>query len=201
MQYNRLAPDHGLSYNPFKALVAPRPIAWISSISKDDILNLAPYSFYNAFCDNPPIIGFSAQKGKDSQRNIEQTKEFVCNIVSYQFRDQMNKTSASVGAEVSEFEFANIEKVASKLVKPPRVKGIAAAFECVYLRTVPLTSLDGHEAGYDLILGQVVSIYINDDVITDDGRVDITRYQPLARLGYKDYASVNEIFELARPKS
>ncbi len=199
MQYDPELQNHNLPHNPFKALISPRPIAWISSTSTTNILNLAPYSFFNAFCDTPPIIGFGATKGKDSQRNIEETKEFVCNIASYDMRHKISDTSAPVASDVSEFELANLDHVPSQKVSVPRVKGIPAAFECVYLKTITLESYDNKATEYDLILGQVVSIYIDDQYITDTGLVDVTKYRPLSRLGYKDYASVDSVFEITRP--
>jgi len=199
MQYDPELLNHNLPHNPFKALVSPRPIAWISSISTTNILNLAPYSFFNAFCDSPPIIGFGANKGKDTQKNIEETKEFVCNIASYDMRHQMSESSAPVASDINEFELAGLGHVPSEKIAVPRVKGIPAAFECVYLKTVPLETHDHKPTEYDLILGQVVSIYIDDQYITDKGIVDVTKYRPLSRLGYKDYASVDSVFEIARP--
>lgn len=187
--------DHGLPHNPFKALVAPRPIGWISTLSASGVVNLAPYSFFNAVADFPPMVMFSSTGVKHSQINAEATGEFVANLVSYELRDEMVGTSAEVGPEVSEPEMVGLEMAPSLNVKPPRVARAPAALECRYLKTVPLTDIDGILSESAMIIGQVIGVYIDDAVITD-GMVDLAKIQPVARLGYADYSAVDRVFKL-----
>ena len=187
--------DHGLPHNPFKALVAPRPIGWISTLSTSGVVNLAPYSFFNAVADFPPMVMFSSTGVKHSQINAEATGEFVANLVSYELRDEMVGTSAEVGPEVSEPEVVGLEMAPSVNVKPPRVARAPAAMECKYLKTVPLTDIDGNLSESAMIIGQVIGVYIDDAVITD-GMVDLAKIRPVARLGYADYSAVDRVFKL-----
>jgi len=200
MFYETEKNDHGLPHNPFKAIVAPRPIGWISSLDKDGNANLAPYSFFNAVCDLPPIVIFSSTGYKDSVGNVDATGEFVCNMVSLDLKDQMNQSSAAVPHETSEFELSGLEMAPSRLVRAPRVASAVTALECKHLETKRLKGLDGKEADSYVVFGQVVGIHIDDSVIVD-GLVDVTRYKPLSRLGYMDYAVVSEVFQMGRPKA
>lgn len=197
MFYNAIENNHGLKHDPFKALIAPRPIGWISSLSKDGVLNLAPYSFFNAVSDQPHYVMFSSGGRKDSITNIEETGEFVCSLATYALRDQMNITSQSVGADVDEMALAGLTPAASEMVAPPRVKDSPVAFECTYYKTIDLPAEEG-SMSYHIVLGRVVGIYIDDTVI-EDGIVEITRLKPIARLGYKDYSVVDRTFALTRP--
>ncbi|CUB00414.1 flavin reductase family protein [Pannonibacter indicus] len=199
MFYDTVSNAHGLVFNPFKALVAPRPIGWISSLSAEGMANLAPYSFFNAVADTPPIVMFSSSGWKDSVRNIEATGEFVCNIVSYDLRDEMNASSAPVGPDVSEFDLAGLEMAPSNLVKVPRVKRAKAALECRMLQIQQLKDLDGNAVQNYMVLGQVTGVHIDDSVI-ENGRVVPSRLELLSRLGYKDYDVTRDVFELTRPK-
>ncbi len=188
---------HGLKHDPFKALVAPRPIGWISSLSADGIVNLAPYSFFNGVSDRPPFVMFSSSGRKDSLVNIEATGEFVCSLATYELKDQMNATSAAVGPEVDEMALAGLTPAPCKLVKPPRVAESPVAMECRHFKTIPLPGKDDGE-GYIIIIGQVVGIHIDEAVIVD-GKVDVTRLRPIARLGYMDYSVVDAVFSMQRP--
>ncbi|SUB00533.1 Flavin reductase like domain [Pannonibacter phragmitetus] len=199
MFYDTVSNAHGLAFNPFKALVAPRPIGWISSLSAEGTANLAPYSFFNAVADTPPIVMFSSSGWKDSVRNIEATGEFVCNIVSHDLRDEMNASSAPVGPDVSEFELAGLEMAPSNLVRVPRVKRAKAALECRMLQIQQLKDLDGNAVQNYMVLGQVVGVHIDDSII-ENGRVVPVRLELLSRLGYKDYDVTRDVFELTRPK-
>ncbi|MFN4124265.1 flavin reductase family protein [Pannonibacter indicus] len=199
MFYDTVSNAHGLAFNPFKALVAPRPIGWISSLSAEGMANLAPYSFFNAVADTPPIVMFSSSGWKDSVRNIEATGEFVCNIVSYDLRDEMNASSAPVGPDVSEFDLAGLEMAPSNLVKVPRVKRAKAALECRMLQIQQLKDLNGNAVQNYMVLGQVTGVHIDDSVI-ENGRVVPSRLELLSRLGYKDYDVTRDVFELTRPK-
>ncbi len=200
MFYRPGAQDHGLPHNPFKAMVSPRPIGWISTLDKDGQANLAPYSFFNALADDPPMLMFSNTGGKDDQprakdtvSNIRETGEFVANIVSYALKDAMNASSGSYLRDVDEFDLAGLEKATSEVVIPPRVKAAPGAFEC---RLWKIIDLPGSQNV--MVIGEVVGIHIDPDMLRD-GIFDVTRYRPLARLGYRDYASVDEIFALNRP--
>ena len=200
MFYETEKNDHGLPHNPFKAIVAPRPIGWISTVDKDGNPNLAPYSFFNAVCDTPPIVMFSSSGYKDSVSNIDATGEFVCNMASFGLKDEMNQSSAAVAHGVSEFDLAGLEMAASQLVKAPRVAKAVTALECKHLQTQRLKTLTGGETDNYVVFGQVVGIHIDDSILVD-GMVDVTLYKPLSRLGYMDYASVTEVFQMGRPKA
>lgn len=198
MFYETSKNDHGLPFNPFKAIVSPRPIGWISSVDLEGRANLAPYSFFNAIGDTPPIVMFSSTGYKDSVSNIDETGEFVCNMVSWDLKDGMNTSSAPLPHGDSEFVAAKLEMAESKLVNVPRVARAYSALECKHLKTENMRDLDGNETGSYVVFGQVVAVHIADDVLTD-GRFDVTKVRPLSRLGYKDYAVVNEVFEMGRP--
>ncbi|MCY1705844.1 flavin reductase family protein [Pannonibacter sp. SL95] len=188
----------GLAHNPFKALVAPRPIGWISSLDAEGRANLAPYSFFNAVDDDPPIVMFSSSGWKHTVANVEATGEFVCNLASAHLQSEMNISSAQVPTGVDEFELAGLEKAPSRLVRVPRVAAARAALECRLLRIVELTDLAGQACDARVVFGQVVGIHI-DDAMVSNGRVDMSRLQLLARLGYKDYSVTSEVFEMDRP--
>ncbi|MCX8498945.1 MAG: flavin reductase family protein [Caulobacteraceae bacterium] len=187
-----------LRYDPVKALVAPRPIGWISTLSCDGVANLAPYSFFNLVASGPSIVAFSSAGRKDSQTNAEQTGEFVCNIASFDQREAVNSSAATLPPEVDEFALTGLGTLPSQLIKPPRVKGAPAHLECVYLQTVPLFSKDGVRNGFDLILGEVVGVHI-DDQFVKEGLVDTAAMRLIARLGYLDYSVTDEVFTLKRP--
>jgi flavin reductase (DIM6/NTAB) family NADH-FMN oxidoreductase RutF len=188
----------GLPWDPFKAIVAPRPIGWITTLAPDGHVNLAPYSFFNAIADRPNLVYFSSSTPKDSQRNAEHSGEFVCNLASWELRDQMNLTSADVGPEVSEPVLAGLELAPSVVVAPPRVAAAPAALECVYLDTYECRTKDGGRHHYSLVIGQVVGVYIDDRFISD-GRLDTARMKPVARMGYDEYAVVEQAFRMQRP--
>jgi flavin reductase (DIM6/NTAB) family NADH-FMN oxidoreductase RutF len=195
--------NHGLPRDPFKALVVPRPIGWISTLDRDGRPNLAPYSFFNGVASDPPCVMFAAstrpkaEGQKDSHRNADATGEFVVNLATFAQREAMNLTSAGLPAGENEFLAAGLETLPSRIVRPPRVKGARAHLECVHLQTVDLpASRSG--GGNFVIIGRVVGIHIDDDLIVD-GLVDVTRARPIARLGYMDYAVVDEVFRMDRP--
>ena len=188
-----------LSHDPLTALVVPRPIGWISTLGRDGIVNLAPYSFFNAVASSPPFVMFSSAGIKHSQLNAEQTGEFVASLATYELREELNITSAMVGAEVSEPELARLEMAPSIAVKPPRVKKSPTALECRYVKTVELPGPDGKPHSFSIVIGEVVGIYIGDSVIVN-GMVDLSRVRPIARLGYLDqYTVVDTIFKMTRP--
>ena len=194
---------HGLPHDPFKSCVIPRPIGWISTISPDGVPNLAPYSFFNGVAGDPPMVMFasgsrSADAPKDSIFNAEKTGEFVCSMVSYELRDVMNETSAGVDPEVDEAAYAGIEMEASKLVKPMRVKAAPIHLGCKYFGTMDLPA-DRRGAGNAICVGHVIGVYVDDSVMKD-GLIDVKAFRPVARLGYMDYTSVEDIFTIMRPK-
>lgn len=198
MFYDARKNDHGHPVDPFKAVVAPRPIGWISSLSPDGIANLAPYSFFNAMSDNPHYVVFGSAGRKDSISNIEATGEFVCNMATWDLREAMNQSSAMLDAGVDEFDHAGLEKADSTLVKVPRVAATPVALECKYVKTVDLPGHDNANGGYAMVIGEVVGVYIDDAFITDQ-RVNTAGMQPLARMGYSEYAVVTEAIRIRRP--
>lgn len=195
---------HGLPHDPFKSCVAPRPIAWVSSIHPDGTVNLAPYSFFNALCSDPPMVmiafnGYHQHGGeKDTLYNIKASGEFVVNMVPLALKDAMNDTTANVAHEVDEFELAGLASEASELVKPPRVKQAPIHLECEFFEEIELPcSLPG--SINRAIIGSVLGVHIRDEVLVD-GLVDLSLIKPLARLGYMQYTAVDELFAMARPQ-
>ena len=206
MFYDAIVNAHGLKHDPFKALIAPRPVGWISTVSKDGVVNLAPYSFFNAVSEKPAYVVFGSAGVKDSLANIRDTGEFVCSLATYDLRHQMNMTSASVPAHVDEFALGGLTAVKSRMVAPPRVKESPVAFECRHFQTIELPSassdgrFDASKVGYYMVIGLVVGIHIDDRFIKD-GLVDTAAMRPIARLGYMDYAVVTPetTFTIGRP--
>ena len=200
MFYETAANAHGLPHDPFKALVTPRPIGWITAMSARGEVNLSPYSFFNAVSERPPMVAFSSAGRKDALTFIEETKEFVCNLATFDLREQMNATSAVLPRGVSEMEHAGLEAAPSRMVKPPRVAQALAALECRWLQTVPLNPLGGGDPSYHLVIGQVVGIHIDDRFIVN-GLVDTAAMRPIARAGYRDYfvATPETKFSITRP--
>jgi flavin reductase (DIM6/NTAB) family NADH-FMN oxidoreductase RutF len=200
MFYETASNAHGLPHDPFKAIVTPRPIGWITAMSAKGEINLSPYSFFNAVSERPPMVAFSSAGKKDALTFIEETKEFVCNLATYDLRDKMNATSAMLPRGVNEMEHARLTAAPSHMVKPPRVAEAPAALECKWLQTVPLTPLDGGETSYYLVIGQVVGIHIDDRYIVN-GLVDTAAMRPIARAGYRDYfvSTSDTKFSIIRP--
>jgi len=198
MYYDPRRNDHGLPRNPMLALVVPRPIGWISTVSRSGVVNLAPYSFFNLVSGSPPFVMFSSKPRKDSQRNAEETGEFVCNLATYDLREVVNASSTEWGPAISEPERIGLEMVPCRAVKPPRVARSPVALECKYFKTVELVSSDGTRNASSVVLGEVVGVHIDDSVVVN-GLVDVMRMQPLARLGYMDFCAVNELFAIQRP--
>jgi len=191
---------HGLSHNPFNAIVTPRPIGWISTRDARGIDNLAPYSFFNAVAYVPPQVMFASTASKadqigtkDSVANIRETGVFCVNIVEYAMRDAMNATSATLGKEVDEFAHAGLDKAACETIACARVALAPAALEC---KVTQILTLEGDE-NY-AVFGEVVGVHMRDDCLVD-GRFDITTYHPLSRLGYRDYTIIRDLFTLSRP--
>jgi flavin reductase (DIM6/NTAB) family NADH-FMN oxidoreductase RutF len=185
-------------HDPFKALVTPRPIGWISTLSAKGELNLAPYSYFNAFSSNPPIVGFSSEGEKDSSTFAVETGEFVWSMATWELRDQMNASAASLPRGQSEFVHAKLDTAASRLVRPPRVAASPAAFECRVTEMVKLKDVDGSDSGRRLVLGRVVGIHV-DERFVRQGRIDSAAMRPIARGGYDEYSVVDQVFSMPRP--
>src|SRR6266571_4904379 len=183
MFYATATNDHGLPHDPFKAIVAPRPIGWISSISASGAVNLAPYSYFNGVSSRPPIVCFSSEGRKDSVHFAEETAEFVCNLSTWDLRLAMNETSAPY-----------------RLVRPPRVAEAPCALECKWLQTLTLRDLDGRPLDRHVVFGQVVGVHIADRFIRN-GRLDTAAMKPIARCGYDEYAVVEAVFSVVRPSA
>jgi flavin reductase (DIM6/NTAB) family NADH-FMN oxidoreductase RutF len=199
MHYDPQLRNHGLPHDPFTAIVVPRPIGWISTVDSAGLVNLAPYSFFNAVSARPPFVIFGSSNPKDSQNNAEATGEFVVNLATWELREQVNQTSATLAPEVDEAALVGLEMAPSMKVRPPRVKRSPVALECVHTQTVQVASRDGRRHQAAIVVGEVVSIYIDDAVIVD-GRVDATKLRPISRLGYMDYGLVEGIFSMQRPR-
>ncbi|MCM2284646.1 MAG: flavin reductase family protein [Desulfobacula sp.] len=195
--------DHGLPFDPFKSCVVPRPIGWISTLSPDGVSNLAPYSQFQNLTFDPPYVMFAANQNtrgerKDSTVNAERTGEFVYNMATYDLREAVNRSAQEVPYGVDEFELAGLTKAPSILVKPFRVAESPIQFECRYHQTLrlPGKSLMGT---VDIIIGLVAGIHIKDDCIGKDGKIDILKIRPIGRLGYYDYTTVDNKFEMVIP--
>ena len=196
-------PRHGhrLPHDPFNAIVGPRPIGWISSHNAAGALNLAPYSFFNAFNYTPPIVGFASIGYKDSVRNIEQTGEFAWNLVTRPLAEAMNQTCASVSPEVSEFELAGLTPAASQVISVPRVTESPVSFECRVTQIVQLQAADGQKVPTWLVLGEVVAVHILQTLLKD-GVYDTAHAGHILRGGGPaDYFSIGpeQLFRMRRP--
>jgi flavin reductase (DIM6/NTAB) family NADH-FMN oxidoreductase RutF len=202
MFYDTENNKHGLKHDPFKALVVPRPIGWISTVSNEGVVNIAPYSFFNAMGEKPHFVAFSSAGMKDSLRNINQKGEFVCSLANWDLRYEMNTTSAAVPYGVDEFPLAGLPAQRSQLVKPPRVKNAPAAFECKLWQVIDLPGeKEGSPSKYAMVIGRVVGIYI-DDKFVSNGIVNTGAMRPIARLGYMDYGVIEpeNVFTINRPE-
>ena len=203
MYYETDKNNHGLRYNPLKACVVPRPIGWLTTISAPGVVNLAPFSFFNVLSYDPPFVLFSAgsheEDGgkKDSVINVEATGEFVYNMATWAQRHQMNQTALIVGRNLDEMAATGLDSLPSRLVRPPRVKGSPVHFEC---RLHQIVTLPGHKPSseHHVVIGRVVAVHIDDAALTEDGRVDVLKIRPIARLGYKDYTSVESVFQMEK---
>lgn len=192
---------HGLPHDPFNAIVGPRPIGWIGSLSADGVPNLAPYSFFNAFNYTPPIVGFSSTSLKDSVRNIEATREFTWNLVTRPLAERMNATSAAVGPEVDEFALAGLAPAASRIVAAPRVAESPVSFECRCTQLIQLQGQDGQAVQAWLVLGEVVGVHI-DRGLLKDGVYDTANAGHILRGGGpSDYFAIGpeQLFHMFRP--
>ncbi len=203
MFYEPVKNNHGLAHDPFKSCVVPRPIGWISTLGVDGVPNLAPFSQFQNLTFDPPYVMFAANQTTDGRRkdsvvNAEQSGDFVYNMVTYDLREAMNLSAQQVPPEVDEFELAGVTKAPSKLVKAFRVAESPVHFECRYYQTIRLPG-NSMMGTVDVVIGQVIGIHIRDEFIQPDGKLNIIKIRPIARLGYYDYTTVDSIFEMIIP--
>ena len=192
---------HGLKHDPFNAIVGPRPIGWIASMDGKGHVNLAPYSFFNAFAYKPPLIGFASTTWKDSVSNIKETGEFTWNLVTKDLDTRMNATAAHVPHETDEFDLAGLTKASCRLVKVPRVAESRVSFECRVTQIIQLKAADGRDAQGVLTIGEVVAVHIDKRLIVD-GVYQTALAHPILRAGRSgDYVEVrpDAMFEMVRP--
>jgi len=203
MFYEPAKRDHGLPRDPFKACVVPRPIGWVTTQDKAGRINLAPFSFFNAIAGDPPMVCWAPGglkgdgKEKDSLVFAREGGEFTCNLATWDLRDEMNLTSAGLPDGQNEADFARLTLVPARLVRPPRVQESPIHLECRVWQILDLPP-DRNGEPNNLVIGTVVGVHI-DDTVLNDGRVDLGRVRPIARLGYMDYAVVDTIFSMQRP--
>ena len=198
MFYDAVKNDHGLRNDPFKAIVAPRPIGWVTTMNGKGDINLAPYSFFNGISSRPALVMFSSEGLKDSVSFIAETGEFVCNLATWDLREAMNATSAPLPRGVNEMERAGLAPAPSRLVKPPRVKASPCALECKLIKIVPIESAGGMAVDCHVVIGHVIGVHIDDRFIVE-GLLDTAALKPIARCGYDQYAVVESVFSMRRP--
>ncbi len=189
-----------LPQDPFKAIVAPRPIGWVTSISLKNDVNLAPYSYFNGVCSRPNLVMFASEGRKDSVTFIGETREFVCSLATWDLREQVNATSAPLPRGTNEMRRAGLEPAPSRLVKPPRVKASPCAFECRLIKIVAMETADGTPVDCHVVFGQVIGVHIDDRFIKG-GRLDTAAMKPIARCGYDEYAVIESVFAMTRPSA
>lgn len=204
MFYDVEKQNHGLPLDPFKAVVTPRPIGWVTTADAQGRVNLAPFSFFNGVSDSPPMVMFCPggnygdTPAKHSLLNARETGEFVVNAVSEELKDAMNATAAQVEMGIDEMVLAGLEPAASNYVKPPRVARSPVALECKVWRIIDDLPGTGPMRPYAIVIGTVVGIHIDDRIIRD-GRVDALSYRPVARMGYSEYTTVDQVWRMRRP--
>ena len=198
MDYDPRSEPHNLAHDPTTSLVVPRPIGWITTISPTGVVNLAPYSFFNMIASHPPFVMFSSNSRKHTQLHAQSGGEFVFNLATYDLRAEMNISGGDYPPDISEPEVAKLAMTPSRKVKPPRVARSPVALECVYSQTVSLFGSNGKKHNYEMVIGEVINVHIDDAVIVD-GMIDQTKIRPIGRLGYRgDYTVVENIFFMAR---
>jgi flavin reductase (DIM6/NTAB) family NADH-FMN oxidoreductase RutF len=193
--------DHGLPFNPYKSIVVPRPIGWISTLSRDGIVNLAPYSQFNNLGYDPPYVMFSANsfpgtgRRKDSVKNATDTGEFVVNMATYELREAVNITSQFLPPEIDEAKLAGLEMIPGRIVRAPRVAASPVHLECRFHCSLVLAG-NAFDRVHHVVVGRVVGVHIRDDALTSEGKLDVVKIRPLARLGYFDYTTVDSSFTM-----
>ena len=193
--------DHGLPFNPYKSIVVPRPIGWISTLSAEGVVNLAPYSQFNNLAYDPPYVMFAGNslprngRRKDSVKYATDSCEFVVNMATYDLREAVNLTSQLVARGVDEAALAGLEMIPSRIVRPPRVAASPVHLECRFHCSLALPA-NAPDQVHHVVIGRVVGVHIRDDALTPDGKLDVARIRPLARLGYFDYTQVDSVFTM-----
>lgn len=187
-------------HDPFKGMILPRPIGWISTMNAAGAANLAPYSFFNALSSAPMLVAFSSEGDKDSMSFAIESGEFVWSMATFALRDQMNATSAGLARGEDEFRHAGLEAAPSRLVRPPRVAASPAALECKVTQHLRLNDASGALTDRTMVIGQVVGIHV-DERFLKNGRLDAVAMQPIARCGYDEYTVIDRVFSLDRPAS
>ena len=200
MFYDPREGNHGLPHNPWTALITPRPIGWVSTYGADGTPNLAPYSFFNAAATHPPFVMLSSTPRKDSLTNIEATGEFAINIVTWELREAMNASSATHASDVDEFAECGLEMRPCRNISAPCVAASPVVIECELNRIIDLAPRSGLQCDTHIVFGEVVGVTVDDATIVD-GRVATSLIRPVSRLGYMDYAVVEETFEMLRPRA
>lgn len=202
MHFYEPAAGHGLAHDPFNAIVGPRPIGWVSTLSRDGVANLAPYSFFNAFNYVPPLVGFSSIGFKDSVRNAIDTGEFAWNLVTRDLAEAMNASCAHVPPEVDEFELAGLEKAPSRLIRAPRVARAKVSFECRVTQTLQLQGADGQKVDTWFVFGEVVGVHIDRSLIRDGIYDTANAGHVLRGGGPADYFTIGpeQLFRMHRPR-
>ncbi|MBD9597300.1 flavin reductase family protein [Ensifer sp. ENS05] len=198
MFYEPRLGNHGLPRDPILAIVAPRPIGWISTLSPDDVVNIAPYSYFNIFGRRPPIVGFSSNGRKHTIENVERSGQFVCNLATWDLMEAVNVTSDPIPPGESEMEHAGLKTAESLKVKPPRVLLSPCALECQWTETIQLKCSDDSFSDNFLVCGEVVGVHIDERYLVD-GLLDVSAMRTLSRCGYLDYSSVEST--ISRPRS
>jgi flavin reductase (DIM6/NTAB) family NADH-FMN oxidoreductase RutF len=201
MFYEPEKDDHGLPFNPYKSIVVPRPIGWISTVSRDGVVNLAPYSQFNNLGYDPPYVMFSANslpgtgRRKDSARNAADTGEFVVNMATYELREAVNITSQLLPSGTDEAALAGLEMIPCRIVNAPRVAASPVHLECRFHCSLALPG-NAFDQVHHVVIGRVVGVHIRDDALTPEGKLDVVKIRPLARLGYFDYTTVDSAFTM-----
>lgn len=200
MMFNPLELDQKAIYKLLTGTIIPRPIGWVSSISEEGIVNLAPFSFFNAVGDDPPHVMFSTVRtgdsNKDTLNNVLATHQFVVNMVTEETVERMNATSARVSSDINEFELAGLTPMSSLIVSPPLVKESPVNFEC---ELVHHYTLENHKyGGATVLIGRVVMFHVNESVLLEDFKINLDVYKPVARLAGSNYSKLGEIFSIKR---
>jgi flavin reductase (DIM6/NTAB) family NADH-FMN oxidoreductase RutF len=200
MQFDSLTTEASVLYKLLTGTIIPRPIGWVSTVDENGINNLAPFSFFNAVGEDPPHLMFSTvrtgNKNKDTLNNVLANKQFVVNLVTENVVEQMNETSQSVDSEIDEFELANLTPLDSVFIKPKRVKESYVHFECEMVHHYFLK--DHKNGGACIVIGKILTMHINDDILMEGNRINLDKYKPVARLAGSNYAKMGELFSIKR---
>ena len=200
MQFDSLTTESSVLYKLLTGTIIPRPIGWVSTVDENGVNNLAPFSFFNAVGEEPPHLMFSTvrtgNKNKDTLNNVLANKQFVVNLVTEETVEQMNMTSQAVDSNIDEFQLANLTPIDSVFIKPKRVKQSYVHFEC---EMVHHYFLEGHKnGGACIVIGKILTMHINDEILMEGNRINLEKYKPVARLAGSNYAKMGELFSIKR---